>query len=77
MAVDEKNLEERKVRALEDIASSFRDLNVWMFEIYKSAWGTRVEWYLHEFHTILKAKNLGSVSRPMRDSERPNDERPQ
>ncbi len=30
MAVDEKNLEERKVRALEDIASSFRDLNDWM-----------------------------------------------
>ena len=52
MAVDEKNLEERKVRALEDIASSFRDLNDWMFEIDKSAWGTRVEWYLHEFHTI-------------------------
>jgi hypothetical protein len=77
MAVDEKNLEERKVRALEDIASSFRDLNDWMFEIDKSAWGTRFEWYLHEFHTILKAKNLGSVSRPMRDSERPNDERPQ
>jgi hypothetical protein len=33
MAVDEKNLEERKVRALEDIASSFRDLNDWMFEL--------------------------------------------
>ncbi len=70
---EEKSLEERKVRALEDIASSLRDLNDWMFEIDKSAWGTRVEWYLHEFHTILKAKNLGSVSRPMRDSDRPND----
>lgn len=77
MTDEEKKLEERKVRALEDIASSFRDLNDWMFEIDKSLWGTRVEWYLHEFHTILKAKNLGSVSRPMRDSERPNDERPQ
>jgi len=70
---EEKSLEERKVRALEDIASSLRDLNDWMFEIDKSAWGTRVEWYFHEFHTILKAKNLGSVSRPMRDSDRPND----
>jgi len=70
---DQKSLEERQVRALEDIASSLRDLNDWMFEIDKSAWGTRVEWYLHEFHTILKAKNLGSVSRPMRDSERPTD----
>ncbi len=74
---DQKTLEERQVRALEDIASSLRDLNDWMFEIDKSAWGTRVEWYLNEFHTILKAKNLGSVSRPMRDTERPNtDERP-
>ena len=74
---DQKTLEERQVSALEDIASSLRDLNDWMFEIDKSAWGTRVEWYLHEFHTILKAKNLGSVSRPMRDTERPNtDERP-
>ena len=70
---DQKSLEERQVRALEDIASSLRDLNDWMFEIDKSAWGTRVEWYLHEFHTILKAKNLGSVSRPLRDSERPTD----
>ena len=70
---DQKSLEERQVRALEDIASSLRDLNDWMFEIDKSAWGTRVEWYLHEFHTILKAKNLGSASRPMRDSERPTD----
>ena len=77
MAVDDKNLADRTVRPQEDIASYFRDLNDWMFEIDKSAWGTRVEWYLHEFHTILKAKNLGSVSRPLRDSERPNDERPQ
>ena len=74
---DQKSLEERQVRALEDIASSLRDLNDWMFEIDKSAWGTRVEWYLHEFHTILKAKNLGSVSRPMRDSERPTDNKNQ
>lgn len=72
----EKSLEERKVRALEDLASSFRDLNDWLFEIDKTSWSTRIEWYLHEFHNIAKAKNLGSVSRPLRDTERPDNERP-
>ena len=47
---NENNLEERKVKALEDIATSLDDLTVWFEEIDKYEWNERIQWYLSEFH---------------------------
>ena len=47
---NENNLEERKVKALEDIATSLDALTVWFEEIDKDEWNERSQWYLSEFH---------------------------
>ena len=47
---NENNLEERKVKALEDIATSLDALTVWFEEIDKDEWNERIQWYLSEFH---------------------------
>ena len=47
---NENNLEERKVKALEDIATSLDALTVWFEEIDKDEWNDRIQWYLSEFH---------------------------
>ena len=49
-------LEERKVKSLEKIANSLDALTIWFEEIDKDTWGSRLEFYLHEWHKhkILK-----------------------
>ena len=46
-------LEERKVKALETIASSVDALSLWFEEIDKDEWGERIQYYLSEFHEIF------------------------
>lgn len=46
----DNSLEERKVKALEDIATSLDAFTVWFEEIDKDEWSERVQWYLSEFH---------------------------
>ena len=43
-------LEERKVKALEKIASSVDALALWFEEKDLSAWDERLQYYFHEFH---------------------------
>lgn len=47
--VDKQVLEERKVKALEKIASSLDALTLWVEEIDKEEWGERIQFYLAEF----------------------------
>lgn len=51
---EEQELEERKVKALENIADSFDILTEWIEEIDKDVWGDRIEWYL----AMWKAKYI-------------------
>jgi hypothetical protein len=46
-------LETRKVKALEKIANSLDSLTVWFEEIDKDEWGSRVQYYLAEFHNKI------------------------
>jgi len=52
LSLEEKQLllEERKVRALEKIASAVDALTIWFEEIDKDDWDERVQYYLAEFH---------------------------
>ena len=65
-----KDLEERGVKALENIASSLGDISDWFYELDADLWQERLEWYLNEFYQIAKAKTIGNTNRPERDSER-------
>jgi hypothetical protein len=47
---DQIALETRKVKALEKIANSLDALTVWFEEIDKDEWGSRIQYYLAEFH---------------------------
>ena len=49
----ENPLEDRKVKALEKIASCLDSLTLWFEEIDKDEWGERVEFYLAEFHKLV------------------------
>jgi hypothetical protein len=49
-------IEERKAAALEKIADSLDSLTLWFEEVDKEEWGDRVQYYLGEFHTLLKKK---------------------
>lgn len=51
--VEEQILEERKVKALEKIASSLDALTLWFEEIDKEDWGDRIQYYLSEFHKLV------------------------
>jgi len=55
---DQIALENRKVRALEKIASSLEDLSVWVVDIDKDEWSDRVQYYLTEFLKQVKNSNL-------------------
>lgn len=44
--IEEKELLERKVQALEKIGSSLDALTLWFEEIDKDEWGDRIAWYL-------------------------------
>ena len=43
-------LEERKIKALEKLASAVDSLTLWFEEVDKGAWDERAQWYLAEFH---------------------------
>ena len=57
---DEKNLEERGVKALESIASSLSEMNDWFYDLNADLWQERFEWYLNEFYQIAKSKTIGT-----------------
>lgn len=80
MAPEKKDnsLEERKVKALETIATTLEDLNDWVYSMETDIWSERIEWYLNEFYQLAKAKTVGPTNRPSRDAERetPSEETP-
>ena len=45
-----KELEERKVIALEKIANILDSLTIWFEEVDKEEWSNRVQYYLAEYH---------------------------
>jgi len=45
-----KELEERKVIALEKIATILDSLTIWFEEVDKEEWSNRVQYYLAEYH---------------------------
>lgn len=47
--VEKQVLEERKVKALEKIATSLDAFTLWIEEIDKEEWGERIQYYLAEF----------------------------
>lgn len=49
-SVDLEQLELRKIKALEKIANSLDALTIWFEEVDKEEWGSRVQYYLAEFH---------------------------
>jgi len=49
----ELELETRKVKALEKIATSLDTLSLWFEEIDKEDWDNRVQFYLTEFHKMV------------------------
>ena len=51
--VEKQILEERKVKALEKIASSLDALTLWFEEVDKEEWGDRIQYYLSEFHKLV------------------------
>ena len=53
MTEEELLLEQRKVKALEKIASTLDALTIWFEEIDKEEWGDRIQWYLAEWHKSL------------------------
>jgi hypothetical protein len=57
MTEEELLLEQRKVKALEKIASTLDALTVWFEEIEKDEWSDRIQWYLAEWHKTLPKKD--------------------
>jgi hypothetical protein len=53
----ENLLEERKVKALEKIATSLDALTLWFEEIDKEDWDNRLQFYLTEFHKLVPKSN--------------------
>ena len=54
MTKEEEKLEIRKIKALEKIANSLDGLTIWFEEIDKSEWSERAQFYLAEYHRIMK-----------------------
>ena len=50
-------LKERQVKALEKIAASTDALALWFEEKDLTAWDERLQYYLHEFHSIIADKS--------------------
>ena len=50
MTDEELLLEQRKVKALEKIATTLDAFTVWFEEIEKDQWSDRIQWYLAEWH---------------------------
>jgi hypothetical protein len=57
MTQEELDLEKRKVKALEKIANSVDALTIWFEEVDKQEWSERIQYYLSEFHTVIKPKD--------------------
>ena len=57
-------LEERKVKALEKIATNLDNLSLWFEEIDKDEWGDRLAWYL----SLWKDKYIGETDEKTRDN---------
>jgi hypothetical protein len=52
-------LEQRKVKALEKIATTLDALTIWFEEIDKQEWSDRIQYYLAEWHeTSVKKKDI-------------------
>ena len=49
-------LEQRKVKALEKIATTLDALTIWFEEINKDEWSDRIQYYLSEFHDAAVKK---------------------
>ena len=52
-------LEQRKVKALEKIATTLDALTIWFEEIDKDEWSDRIQYYLAEFHEASVKKKDG------------------
>jgi hypothetical protein len=50
-------LEQRKVKALEKIATTLDALTIWFEEIDKQEWSDRIQYYLSEWHDTTKPKD--------------------
>ena len=50
-------LETRKVKALEKIANSLDALTIWFEEVNKDEWSDRIQYYLSEFHNVVKPED--------------------
>jgi hypothetical protein len=50
-------LEQRKVKALEKIATTLDALTIWFEEIDKDEWSDRLQYYLAEWHDTTKPKD--------------------
>jgi hypothetical protein len=50
-------LEQRKVKALEKIATTLDALTIWFEEINKDEWSDRLQYYLAEWHETIKSKD--------------------
>ena len=46
-------LEERKIKALEKLASAVDSLTLWFEEIDKDGWNERTQYYLSEFKKLV------------------------
>ena len=51
---EQDKLEVKKVKALEKIANSLDALTTWFEEIDKNEWGERAQYYLAEYHRLMK-----------------------
>jgi|TARA_R110000803_G_scaffold163753_2_gene227438 hypothetical protein len=51
--VEKELREERKVKALEKIATSLDGLSLWFEEIDKEEWNDRIQYYLSEFAKVV------------------------
>jgi hypothetical protein len=53
MTKEELELKERKIKALEKIATSLDSLSLWFEEVDKEDWDNRIQFYLQEFHKMV------------------------
>lgn len=78
MANEKLTLEERKVIALEKqvkaterIAGAHEDIADWLIASNAEKFVEKLEWYLYEFHQIMKTRQVGgSSTRPDKNYER-------
>jgi hypothetical protein len=57
MTEEELLLENRKVKALEKIATTLDALTVWFEDVDKDEWSERIQYYLSEWHKTIKPKD--------------------